>query len=170
MLLKNQAHTRILLTKKFTTTNYFINKIMQSTLQIKPYQKDDRKVKVIQLTDITFHTSHKRPTKHIGNKIKKAFDENKSGRFYEPLKNDQLESIEDNKIKMQSNILDYVMHDPDMLEYIKKEEAKGYKIVIELPKDGLPVLIGKDTQEFIESKKGKRILRRLDKKQNIDKI
>ncbi len=67
-------------------------------------------------------------------------------------------------MEIRSDILEYIMSDPNMLEYVKKEEANGYKVVIELPKNGLPTLIGKDTQEFIESKKGKRILRRLDKK------
>ena len=60
------------------------------------------------------------------------------------------------------------MQDPHMLEYVKAEESKGYKIVIQFPKDGLPVHLGKDAQEFIKSKKGKRILRRLDKEKNRD--
>lgn len=59
--------------------------------------------------------------------------------------------------------LDLLKNDLDFMKMIKEEESKGYKILIELPPHGIPILAGKDTQEFINSKNGKRVLRGLAK-------
>lgn len=144
---------------------------MQQALQLKPYTKNDNdKVKIIQLTDLTFHTSNKRHTTSPSKKVEKSFAKNTPGRLYGSLETQKNTNSESSKMEIRSNIIEYIMQDPNMLEYIKKEEAKGYKIVIEVPKEGLPIQLGKDAQEFIESKKGKRILRRLDKNKNRDKM
>jgi hypothetical protein len=46
---------------------------------------------------------------------------------------------------------------------VQEEESKGFKVLIELPSDGIPVFPSKDTIEFMASKNGKRVIRGLAK-------
>jgi hypothetical protein len=142
---------------------------MQQALQFKPYTKNESdKVKIIQLTDLTLHTSNKRHTTSPAKKVEKSFAKNTPERLYGSLATQKNTNGKSSRMEIRSNIIKYIMQDPNMLEYIKREEAKGYKVVIELPENGLPIYLGKDAHEFMESKKGKRILRRLDKEKNRD--
>ncbi|MBT4849871.1 hypothetical protein HON36_03395 [Candidatus Parcubacteria bacterium] len=106
---------------------------------------------IISITDIKFHTTNKREGS-IGKTIKKAVETNKPGRVYS-----NIEKRQDNK-----PILDLILQDSDLLEVIKGYNEQGKRVFIEIPKE-VPVLAGKDTDEFINSKKGKRIIRKIAK-------
>ena len=62
-------------TKKVMTSTMNQYKNMQQELKLKSYQKDDKKVKIIQLTDLTFHTNGKRPTKKLVKKLNNLLKE-----------------------------------------------------------------------------------------------
>ncbi len=134
---------------------------MKQELQLNPFKpKKNWKYKVITLTDITLHTADKQLSSSIGKKVKKSFKTNKMERVYSPA-----EEISDSKIKIF--ILDILKKDPEFIKMVQEEEKKGYKILIDIPKE-LPLFSGKDTIDFINSKNGKRILRSLAKKEEND--
>lgn len=121
------------------------------------------KYKVLQLTDIKLHTAPKRPTS-LGKKVRESFELKAPGRVYNSLpkppvmKNDH------------SFLVQVLQFDPDFVRMVQEEESKGYKVLISVPKEGVPVLLGEDTIEFLDSKNGKRLLRKLDKKNNGNKM
>ncbi len=124
-------------------------------LQLKPYKRNpDFKYKLIEITDIALHSSFHRQTGNIGKKINRSFRRNKSDRIY----NSDLKSKENNSNKNKMTI-DLIKMDPNFLEYIRNEEKRGYKVVLSIPKKGVPVILGKDTEEFINSTNGKRLIR-----------
>lgn len=133
---------------------------MEYRLEAKPFEyRNGRKYKIIEITDITFHTSAKKATESIGKKIRKSFVSKQPGRIFSP--------ITDNGIPMErAFIIDALKKDPEFLKFVQEEESKGFKVLIGFPKVGVPALIGKDTQEFMNSIKGKRIIRRLMKDKN----
>ncbi|MDD4931306.1 MAG: hypothetical protein PHG66_04165 [Candidatus Colwellbacteria bacterium] len=118
--------------------------------------KDGVKYKVIQITDVALHTARKTPTPLVGKKIQDALEKNKPDRIYSPI--EKLAVSDD-----RTFTLNLLKTDPDLMRMVREEEAKGYKVLIALPKEGIPVVFGKDTVEFINSKNGKRILRGLAK-------
>lgn len=122
------------------------------------------KYKVIQLTDIKFHTAPKKPTPSLGKKVRESFRNNTPGRIYNHLPK-PLKMQNDNSFTLQA-----LQFDPDFMKMIREEEAKGYKVVIAMPKAGIPALLGEDTIEFLGSKNGKRLLRGIDKKKNGNKM
>lgn len=136
---------------------------MEYKLELKPAQmKDGQKYKIIQITDITFHSPGRRPTKSVGEKVKEAFDKNEPGRIYQNLeKVDSDTEHQEGQFKMA--ILDQIHKDPSFIKMLREEEAKGYKVLLSIPKSGIPVYAGKDSVEFMDSKKGKRILRKIAK-------
>ena len=130
-------------------------------LQLKPFEeKDGYKYKILRITDITFHTSDKRPTKDVGKKIKKAFEQHKPSRLYGLNTCELMEGGDLSKV-----INDLVKQDPDFLKMIQEEEKKGYKVLLELPESGVPMIPGPDTIEFLNSKKGQRIMRNIHKQE-----
>lgn len=133
---------------------------MDYKLELKPATpKNGQKYKVIQITDIALHTGKKTPTPSVGKKMRQAFTAGKPDRVYSPLKKpDTADS--------RTFIIELFKQDPDFMAFVREEEAKGYKVLLSLPKDGIPVVPGKDTVEFIHSKKGKRVLRRLAKEKH----
>jgi hypothetical protein len=135
---------------------------MEYKLKLQPaVMKKGVKYKVIQITDIALHTSKKTPTPSVGKKMQKAFKNNKPDRIYSPIeKNPVLDS--------RTFTLDLLKMDPDFVKMVQEEESKGYKILIALPNDGIPVVAGSDTVEFMNSKNGKRIIRGLAKKKSKD--
>jgi hypothetical protein len=128
---------------------------MDCQLQLKPFEKKDGfKYKIIQITDITLHSSHKQPTQAIGKKIKQSFEQNKPGRFYGfGTKELQEES------GLREIIDDLIKKDPEFLKMIIEEEKKGVKILLSFPEDGVPIKLGSDTEQFIASKNGQRVVR-----------
>ncbi len=117
------------------------------------------KYKVLQLTDIKLHTTPKRPTSFV-KKVRESFQNNTPGRIYNPLPENLALQDDD------SFDLEQLRHNQDVMRMVREEEAKGYKVVIAIPKKGIPVFPGEDTIEFLNSKNGKRILRKLDKNKN----
>lgn len=126
---------------------------MDYKLALKPaVLKDGTKYKVIHITDIALHTAKKTPTPSVGKKMQKAFETKKPDRIYAPL---EKSAMADNGMFT----LELLKQDPDFVKMVREEEAKGYKVLLSLPKGGIPVVAGKDTIEFIHSKNGKRVLR-----------
>lgn len=131
---------------------------MQYKAELKPFvKKDGQKYKVIYLTDLKLHTAPKRQTLSFGKKVRESFQSNTPGRIYNHLPK-PLETQNNN-----SSILHALKFDPDFVRMVQEEEAKGYKILIGMSNEGIPVLPGEDTIEFLDSKNGKRLLRGLDK-------
>ena len=130
---------------------------MDYAIELIPFQKKDgMKYKIIHITDIALHTSQKTPTPSVGKKVQKAFENNKPDRIYSNLK----------KPTVTGNVtitLDILKMDPDFVKMVQAEEAQGYKILIQLPKAGVPIFAGKDTVEFMNSKNGKRLTRGIAK-------
>lgn len=133
---------------------------MDYKLKLQPaVMKKGVKYKVIQITDIALHTSKKTPTPSVGKKMQKAFNNNKPDRIYSPI---EKSTITDKR----TFTLDLLKMDPDFVKMVQEEEAKGYKVLIALPNEGIPIVAGSDTVEFMNSKNGKRIIRGLAKKKD----
>ncbi len=132
---------------------------MEYQLKLNPVSalKKGVKYKIIRLTDIALHTAPKTPTPLVGKKIQKSFEENKPDRIYSHFEGNAV--LDDRTL-----VISLIKNDPDLMRMIKEEESKGYKVLIGLPKEGIPVFLGKDTVEFMNSKNGKRILRGIAKK------
>lgn len=134
---------------------------MNHTIELKPYNhKDGQKYKIIEITDIQLHTTKKTPTFSVDKKIQKAFKDNKPDRIYRKI---EKPLISDNK----TFILQMLKVNEDLLKMIQEEEANGYKVLLSLPRQGIPVFSGKDTVEFINSKNGKRVIRGIAKEKNL---
>lgn len=137
-----------------TSVNTSMNEKEQPTT--KPLKR-----KVILLTDFQFH-SRMRLTPSIGKKIQQGLEQKSARRFYAPLPKPQPEP--DNHFRFEIDL------GSDYIKMVEEEKAKGYEVVLALPKGGAPIFAGEDTIAFISSKNGKRILRKLDKKINKDKM
>ena len=71
-------------------------------------------------------------------------------------------------LNIARKLLDFAKNDPELSKAIFDYQNQGYKVLIRVPKDGLPVFAGKDTVEFIKSKNGQRIIRGLAKDKPTD--
>jgi hypothetical protein len=108
------------------------------------------------MTDFAFHAKNMRPTESIGKKFKSYIDSQEPYRIYSaPPALDGLDP--------KLFTLEILKNDPDFIQLVQEEEKKGFKILLSLPKEGVPVVLGKDTIEFLKSKNGKRVLRKLAK-------
>lgn len=133
---------------------------MNYKLQLKPASmKNGQKYKIIQITDLQFHTTKKTTTPLIGKKIQKAFNTNKPNRIYSKIGNS---AVSDSR----TLTVELLKMDPDFIRMVQEEEAKGYKVLLALPNQGIPVSPGKDTVEFMNSKNGKRVIRGLAKEKD----
>ena len=119
--------------------------------------------KVIYINDLQLH-SRQRVTPSIGKKIQKAFQTGDSDRLYFPLLKPSATEKGTQTFKFSIDL------DPDTLKMIKEEEAKGNTISFALPPGGAPVFLGEDAIQFIQSKNGERIMRKLDNKNNENKL
>ncbi len=134
---------------------------MNYQLEVKPFkERAGMKYKIIEITDISLHTTKKKITKFPGKKIKESMDTEKPGRIYGKI--EHIDSF--NKLF----VMESLRKDPEFLKLVQENAKEGYGTLVSLPKNGIPILAGKDTEEFIKSKNGKRILRKLEKKQNRD--
>ena len=134
---------------------------MTYQLQLKPFErKDGLKYKVIKITDITLHTAEKHATTSPGKEVRRILDSDTAGRIYAPLQ-------KQHSPEKGAPLLDLLKADVEFVKLIQEEERKGYKILIQLPSEGIPLLAGKDTQEFIKSKNGKRAIRGLAKGKTV---
>lgn len=133
---------------------------MEYQLQLNPFvRKDGWKYKVIQITDITLHTSHHEQPASIGKKIVQAFKSMRPGRIYSPI---SYARPNDSSTDKRRAFVDLLKKDPAFVKMIREEEQNGCKVLIGLPKE-IPILMGRDTVEFLASVNGKRVLRGLAK-------
>lgn len=118
-------------------------------------KKEGWKYRRILITDVMLHSNKYRPS-NPAHAVETAFKKNGQGRIYSKLNKPDESS--------KAMVIEILKSDPEFVNYIKEQEAQGYKVLVELPKDGVPMLLGPDTVDFLKSIKGKRILRRLAKK------
>lgn len=129
---------------------------MEYRLEAKPtVLKKGQKYRIIRITDVAHHTAKKTPTPSVGKKIEKTPDAT-PGRIYGPT---NLDIVLDPK----AHILKMFGEDPEFQKLVREEAARGVKVVLAFPKDGVPAGYGKDAIEFLNSKNGKRVLRGLAK-------
>lgn len=134
---------------------------MEQVLQLNEvtqYPKKDEKVIIIKLTDIQLH-SNVRPTQSVGNAIRRSIANNKPGRIFSSFK-EQKSDTNQNSIKFDMSPM---MNDPVLKQTIHDYQKQGYRVMIQVPKSGLPIHLSKDTAEFLNSTRGKRILRKIKK-------
>jgi hypothetical protein len=133
---------------------------MPYELQIKPFEKKDGvKYRIIQMTDIALHTSKKRPTTSFVGKLRSLLQFKKPVRIYRLLQN---------QFNGNTFNIDNIKNNPELVKIIQEEEKKGYKVLISLPRTGIPIFPGEDTVDFINSKNGQRIMRGLAKNKDKD--
>ena len=136
---------------------------MDYRLELKPFEgKEGQKYKVIQITDLTLH-KNKRPTQNVAKKISDSLATQEPGRIYSKI--DKQDAGESHALT-----LTLLQSDPEFVKMVREEEEKGYKILIGFPKTGIPMMLGKDALEFMDGTKGKRIIRKLYKKDGKDKM
>ena len=129
---------------------------METRLEFKPFvRREGVNYKIIQITDITLHSNKGIIDSKAGNKAKKAFDYMQPGRIYS---SQVPPSIFYNPKEF---IIERLKNDPSYIEYIRQEEQDGYKILLSIPKEGVPIKLGKDSVQFIESDNGQRVIRKL---------
>lgn len=127
-------------------------------LDFKPFiEKKGQKYRVIVITDIQVHSDVKRPTNSLGKVSEKGQSMNIPYRAYTSIKDWNV-----SRGKQKEMILEMLRRDSSYIDFVKKQEEQGYKILLEIP-DPIPLLLGKDTKEFLNSKKGKRIIRWISK-------
>lgn len=135
---------------------------MEYKLELKPaVMKNGVKYKIIQITDLTLHANNKRPTQNVTKKISDAMEKQVPGRIYSKI--DKQDGGESHALTMT-----LLRNDPEFVRMVQAEEKKGYKVLIGFPKTGIPMLLGDDAKEFMDSTKGKRIIRHLAKKKQGD--
>lgn len=111
---------------------------------------------IFELIDFQFHTNS-RATQSVSKTIERSVESDQPGRIFSSMSN--LRVLENNTVQFSMPIFN-----PDELKpLIQQYQQQGKRVFILKPKS-LPVFPGKDAVEFINSKKGKRILRMLDKK------
>ncbi len=118
--------------------------------------KKGEKVIVLEITDIQLHTNA-RPTQSVGGVIQRSIEHNKPGRIFSSLEKPQ-ESSASIKVKFP-----FEMKDPVLKQTIHGYQTRGYRVMLKVPKSGLPMYLGKDGVDFMNSTRAKRILRKLKK-------
>ena len=110
---------------------------------------------VIHVTDMSLHTSDFSATPSVGKKIVRAMDKKEATRVYVPTTGD----LEKDKDTIQEKI----ENDPELIKLVRETSESGGKVFFVFPKGGAPTKLGNDTEQFINSKNGKRKLRGLAK-------
>ncbi|HRY62403.1 MAG TPA: hypothetical protein P5056_01375 [Candidatus Paceibacterota bacterium] len=121
--------------------------------------KKGEKVIVLELTDIQLH-SNARPTQSVGGAIRRSIENNKPGRIFSSLEKKQESVTDQNSIEFS---MPFVMNDPVLKQTIHDYQKQGYRVMIQISKSGLPIHLGKDAVDFMNSTRGKRILRKIEK-------
>lgn len=140
---------------------------IKEILQTNPYiSKPGDKLKIISITDIKLHTSHKRTTPSVGKAFGKSMRTKMPGRIYQ--QNPKITKTEGEKDTFRFSIPDFISQDERLKKEVKYWNGLGYKVLIDIPKE-IPIYAGEDTIEFMNSVNGKRIIRKLNsEKKNID--
>ncbi len=135
---------------------------MEQSLQLNrvtQLPKKGEKVIVLELTDIQLH-SNARPTQSVGGAIRRSIENNKPGRIFSSLEKKQESVTDQNSIEFS---MPFVMNDPVLKQTIHDYQKQGYRVMIQISKSGLPIHLGKDAVDFMNSTRGKRILRKIEK-------
>ena len=139
---------------------------MEQVLQLhrvtEPIKKGE-KVIILELTDIQLHTNA-RSTQSVGGVVQRSIEQNKPGRIFSPLEAPNPASDAEQSIKVQ---LPFGVNDPKLQETICHYKHLGYRVMMRVP-NHMPIKLGKDAVEFMNSKNGKRVIRGLEKK--VDRV
>lgn len=123
-----------------------------------PFKKGE-KIIILEITDIQLH-SNARPTQSVGGAIRRSIENNKPGRIFSSLQTEQESSANQNSIELT---MSFAMNDPVLKQAIHDYQQQGYRVIIRMPHSGLPIRLGKDAVEFMNSTRGKRIWRKMEK-------
>lgn len=137
---------------------------MEQILQLKPVSKPIKKGEkliIIELTDIQLHMNA-RPTPSVGAVVQRSIEHSKEGRIFSPLQTPKSEDGDSNSIRVE---LPFGVNDPKLQEAVRYYQKLGYRVMLRVP-EHMPIKLGKDAQEFMNSKNGKRVIRGLKKKQS----
>lgn len=142
-------------------TDFAILTYMEQKLVIHPAIHEPQKGDIIfELTNIQLHTNA-RTTQSVSKTVERSVELNQPGRIFSSMSS--LKVLENNTVQFSMPIFN-----PDELApLIQQYQQQGKRVFLRKPKS-LPVFPGKDTVEFINSKKGKRILRMLAKKEQVN--
>lgn len=121
--------------------------------------KQGEKVLFLQLTDVQLHTNA-RPTTSVGGVVQRSIEHDKPGRVFSPLQLPQPTENGDNTFSVS---LPFVENDPKLKEVVGHYIGLGYRVMLVVPHN-LPVKLGNDAVQFLNSKNGKRLLRGMEKK------
>ena len=122
------------------------------TTQIPPKNGDV----IIQLTDIQLHTNVRVP-EFAGKTMSKKIEAMEPGRAIFPTP-EQEANLKNGEFNLMMNIT----NDPHLLAMVEKYQKEGRRVIISVPHN-MPVFLGKDTTQFMDSKQGRRIHRRIEK-------
>lgn len=136
-----------------------MEKILQLNPISKPIKKSE-KVIVLELMDIQLHMNA-RSTPSVGAVVQRSIEHNKEGRIFSPLQAPKSENGDNNSIRVE---LPFGVNDPKLQEAVRHYQKIGYRVMLGVPKY-MPIKLGKDAEEFMKSKNGKRLTRGLEKKQ-----
>lgn len=134
-----------------------MEQILQLNRVTKPIKKSE-KVIVLELTDIQLHMNA-RLTPSVGAVVQRSIEHNKEGRIFSPLQAPKPGSGDSNSIHVE---LPFGVNDPKLQEAVRHYKKLGYRVMLQVP-DHMPIRLGKDAQEFMKSKNGKRLIRGLEK-------
>lgn len=121
-------------------------------------------------TDIMFHTYKKRDTQDMTKKLtdsmqtrifKSSLDAIKFEKF--ELSSDENKNVE-SWLKNCELVINLLAKDKGFFKIFLLAYKHKFKIEIIVPSNGIPLALSNDTNEFMKSVKGKRILRKLAKK------
>ncbi len=129
---------------------------MDYKIEAKPFvHKSGQKYLTVEITDMAFHSSNPRETVKIGKKMEEAIAEKRAGRFYKPLTSPPPLD----RASIRQYIIEQLQQNEDFVRLVKEHEEQGVKVLIAIPEDYIPVGLGADAVEFMNSKNGKRLLR-----------
>ncbi len=141
-----------------------MEQILQLNRVTKPIKKGE-KVIVLVLTDIQLHMNA-RPTPSVGAVVQRSIEHNKPGRIFSPLQMPKLGGSDENEIHVQ---LPFGANDPKLQETVRHYKQLGYRVMLKVPPH-MPIKLGNDATQFMNSKNGKRLIRGMKKRNQQGKL
>lgn len=109
---------------------------------------EDNEVHIV-ITDVTFHSTKALNPTPFSRGVQKTISNGKPGRAYY---NNSIKKLDDGGIEIALPILD------GLQEVVENAKAKGKRVRFFLPKNGIPMFLGKDGQEKAKALKRKGLL------------
>ena len=134
---------------------------LQLTEVTKQIKKSD-KIIILEFTDIQLH-SNARISKSTGDTINRSIKNGKPGRIFSSLTTQTSSTNNKDLVTFQ---IPFDMKDPSLFKMVADYKKQGYRIMIKKPTAGIPIFLGNDANEFMNSKNGKRILRGIAKRKD----